>query len=108
MPLSDVKGQDRACESLLRALNGKRLHHAYLFAGPEGVGKTLAARQVAQAMRFVPIRGRMAMGVESAMFAFAFKRASTPTCTLSSARRHRMADLIARLRSINRARCNRR
>ena len=47
MPLSDVKGKTEPANPT-QALNGEHLHHAYLFAGPEGV--RLAARHVAQAM----------------------------------------------------------
>lgn len=50
MSLSEVKGQDRAVGTLLRALESGRLHHAYLFAGPDGVGKTLCARKLAAAL----------------------------------------------------------
>jgi len=50
MPLSAVEGQDRALEALRRALSNQRLHHAYLFAGPEGVGKGLAAQGLAEAL----------------------------------------------------------
>ena len=50
MPLRDVEGQPRALEALLRAARGGRLHHAYLFAGPDGVGKSLTARALAQAL----------------------------------------------------------
>lgn len=50
MPLSIVEGQERAVEALRRALAGGRLHHAYLFAGPEGVGKGLAAQGLAEAL----------------------------------------------------------
>ena len=49
MPWSEIEGQERAVRLLRRALEGERLHHAYLFAGPEGVGKELLARLVAQA-----------------------------------------------------------
>jgi len=50
MPLSAVEGQDRAVEALRRALSGDRLHHAYLFAGPEGVGKGVTAQGLAEAL----------------------------------------------------------
>jgi DNA polymerase-3 subunit delta' len=50
-PLLDtVSGQDTAVESLRRALAGGRTHHAYLFEGPEGVGKERAAFGLAQAL----------------------------------------------------------
>jgi DNA polymerase-3 subunit delta' len=45
--LSDVRHQDRALALLRRALRSGRTHHACLFAGPEGVGKELAARGLA-------------------------------------------------------------
>ncbi len=49
MPFSEIIGQDRALEPLRAALGRGALHHAYLFAGPEGVGKGTAARLLAQA-----------------------------------------------------------
>lgn len=47
MRFSDVHHQDRALSILRRALASGRTHHAYLFAGPPGVGKELAARALA-------------------------------------------------------------
>jgi len=44
---SDVQHQDRALSIVRRALASGRMHHAYLFEGPEGVGKELAARALA-------------------------------------------------------------
>ncbi len=49
MPFSEILGQDRAVGALRAALRRGALHHAYLFAGPEGVGKGTAARLLAQA-----------------------------------------------------------
>ena len=49
MPFSEVQGQDRAIGALRAALRRGTLHHAYLLAGPEGVGKGTAARLLAQA-----------------------------------------------------------
>jgi len=49
MPFSEILGQARAVESLRAALGRGSLHHAYLFAGPRGVGKGTAARILAQA-----------------------------------------------------------
>jgi DNA polymerase-3 subunit delta' len=49
MPFSDVIAQDRALTPLRSALRRGALHHAYLFGGPEGVGKATAARLLAQA-----------------------------------------------------------
>ena len=48
--LSTIEGQDVALEILRRALRTGRVHHAYLFDGPAGVGKELAAFGLAQAL----------------------------------------------------------
>lgn len=44
---ADVLGQPRAVETLRRAVASGRLHHAWVFHGPDGVGKMLAARAFA-------------------------------------------------------------
>ena len=49
MPFSELIAQDRALGALRAALRKGTLHHAYLFAGPPGVGKGRAARLLAQA-----------------------------------------------------------
>jgi DNA polymerase-3 subunit delta' len=49
MPFSEIIAQDRALRPLRSALRRGALHHAYLFGGPEGVGKGRAARLLAQA-----------------------------------------------------------
>ncbi len=49
MPFSELIAQDRALNPLRSALRRGALHHAYLFGGPEGVGKARAARLLAQA-----------------------------------------------------------
>jgi DNA polymerase-3 subunit delta' len=45
--LSDVQHQGRAISILRRSLGSGRTHHAYLFEGPEGVGKQMAAKALA-------------------------------------------------------------
>jgi len=50
MALHDVQGQDRAIAALTSALDKRSVHHAWLFHGPEGVGKELAALGLAQAL----------------------------------------------------------
>lgn len=47
MRWADVQHQERAISLLRRALRGGRAHHAYLFEGPEGVGKEMTARVLA-------------------------------------------------------------
>ncbi len=46
----DVVGQAAITRALSNALRTGRLHHAYLFAGPRGVGKTTCARLFARAL----------------------------------------------------------
>ncbi len=46
-----VLGQQRAKRTLISALNGGRLPHAYLFYGPEGVGKDAAAIELARVVQ---------------------------------------------------------
>jgi DNA polymerase-3 subunit delta' len=43
LPLADLLGQDRAMGVLTGALDANRVHHAWIFAGPSGVGKCTAA-----------------------------------------------------------------
>jgi DNA polymerase-3 subunit delta' len=50
MSLSTVKHQEAAVAALGRALSTQKVPHAWLFSGPEGVGKELAALAFAQAL----------------------------------------------------------
>ncbi|MBF8254961.1 MAG: DNA polymerase I subunit delta', partial [Deltaproteobacteria bacterium] len=50
MGFSEVIGQQRPLEILRSALGNVRLHHAYLFVGPEGVGKRTVAIALAKAL----------------------------------------------------------
>lgn len=43
-------GQDHVLQALVNALDSNRLHHAYLFTGTRGVGKTSIARLFAKAL----------------------------------------------------------
>lgn len=47
---SDVVGQDHITRTLSNAITHNRVHHAYLFTGPRGVGKTTSARIFARAI----------------------------------------------------------
>ncbi|MFA7626896.1 MAG: ATP-binding protein, partial [Candidatus Kapaibacterium sp.] len=40
----DVVGQEHITQTLKNAVLKNRIHHAYLFSGPRGVGKTTTAR----------------------------------------------------------------
>jgi len=45
-----VLGQEHVTQTLLHALEGERVAHAYLFTGPRGTGKTSTARILAKAV----------------------------------------------------------
>jgi DNA polymerase-3 subunit gamma/tau len=47
---SQLVGQDHINKALSNSLNKERLHHAYLFTGTRGVGKTSVARLLAKAL----------------------------------------------------------
>jgi DNA polymerase-3 subunit gamma/tau len=47
---SQLIGQEHVVRALTNALEQKRLHHAYLFTGTRGVGKTTIARILAKAL----------------------------------------------------------
>ena len=47
---ADTVGQEHVLQALINALESGRLHHAYLFTGTRGVGKTTIARILAKAL----------------------------------------------------------
>ena len=47
---SEVIGQEHVTEPLCNALESGRIHHAYLFSGPRGCGKTSSARIMARSL----------------------------------------------------------
>ena len=47
---SEIAGQGHVTQTLENAIKLDRVHHAYLFSGPRGVGKTTAARALARAL----------------------------------------------------------
>jgi DNA polymerase-3 subunit gamma/tau len=47
---ADLKGQEHVVRALTNALTQGRLHHAYLFTGTRGVGKTTLARIIAKCL----------------------------------------------------------
>ena len=47
---AEVVGQDHVTEPLSQALRTGRIHHAYLFSGPRGCGKTSSARILARSL----------------------------------------------------------
>ncbi len=57
MGLSEIIGHRRQLEILSLALTSGRLHHAYLFVGPEGIGKRTLAIALAKAVHCVDNAG---------------------------------------------------
>ncbi|UTW45624.1 DNA polymerase III subunit gamma/tau [bacterium SCSIO 12696] len=46
----EMAGQEHVLQALINALDNERLHHAYLFTGTRGVGKTTIARILAKCL----------------------------------------------------------
>ena len=47
---SEMVGQDAVVRALTHALEKQRLHHAYLFTGTRGIGKTTVSRILAKSL----------------------------------------------------------
>ena len=47
---AEMVGQEHVVQALTNALDQQRLHHAYLFTGTRGVGKTTVSRALAKAL----------------------------------------------------------
>jgi len=50
MLFSEIRGHSRALGLLTRVMSTNRLAHAYLFSGPDGVGKATVAREMAASL----------------------------------------------------------
>src|ERR1700757_3007464 len=54
---AELSGQEHVVQALTNALERGRLHHAYLFTGTRGVGKTTIARILAKALNCIGADG---------------------------------------------------
>ena len=50
LSFESLKGQDSAVSYLKASLRNNRISHAYIFSGPDGIGKRLAAINFAKAL----------------------------------------------------------
>ena len=61
--MARIHGHDQALESLQAALGSDRLHHAWIFSGPAGVGKRTVAEEFARVL-LDETAGEMSLGQE--------------------------------------------
>ncbi|NLT95137.1 MAG: DNA polymerase III subunit delta' [Clostridia bacterium] len=65
MALKDIRGQDTAIQMLKNCIINKHVSHAYLFQGPEGVGKKAVALAFAQALNCLDLQTDQSLPVLS-------------------------------------------
>ena len=99
LSLLDVQHQTQAHETVQRALRSQRVPHAYIFHGPDGVGKELFATGFAQLLLCEANEERPTAQTTLASLTLPTVRVaceSCPNCTLVQARSHPDLHLIYR------------
>jgi DNA polymerase III subunit gamma/tau len=66
---TEMVGQEHVVQALGNALTTQRLHHAYLFTGTRGVGKTTVSRILAKSLNCLGPTGRAASPPSPAVYA---------------------------------------
>ncbi|MBI5526443.1 MAG: DNA polymerase III subunit delta' [Deltaproteobacteria bacterium] len=96
MKLSQIQGQDKVIESLRAAIAAGRLHHAWLFVGPRGVGKRTTAFALAAAVNCDngPMGGGLFAGAAPGA-TFAEACGSCPSCIKMASGNHPDLHIVA-------------
>ncbi|MBM4086827.1 MAG: DNA polymerase III subunit delta' [Planctomycetes bacterium] len=103
MSFKAVRGQDHVARIFQTVIGKGRLAHAYIFLGPQGIGKRLFAKELAKAL--VCSRARRAGGPQQAMLGAPKAEDASPpadacdecrTCKMVEANNHPDVSLVAR------------
>jgi len=97
--LADIVGQDAAVAQLIQMASGSRRPHAFIFAGPEGVGRRTAAEVLASVMlclepAHTPNAGRVATIADDVLLPAACGRC--PSCRMLASGNHGDYHLVAK------------
>ena len=100
MGFAEIVGHDRQLATLRSALASKRLHHAYLFLGPEGRGQATLSQSL-WPRRFIAKRSTM-ISAANASIARALRMAIIPMCASSSPSPDKKEISIQQIRELER------
>ena len=98
MPFAGIRGHDRTLDLLGRALRQGCVGHAYLFTGPQGIGKKRAARGIAQALLCVEKPGDGCNTCESCQKVIANTHPDCTVVTLAPEKKEITIDQVRELK----------